>query len=991
MKKIFYLFIVLLSVCQQSFGQQYINIYQDAVVIKQLSTDEVDSMSVTETEPRIVSFWFGGEVFLTYNSAEIDSITVTNRGGAPLSYIGIVGFNSELKTKNIGILSSFTKSQYKSFVSDLPRKDGTILYYAVDSALNMLDNANIETPLKSVNVVTFTDGLDQGSLMLTDKYSSSADYLNALSGRIGQIQVADMSPTFYSVGLRGNDVSNVTLFRQNLQQLASSSENVFELSTISNLRSKFQDIANQIISVSTRQTMSVKVPGVDDGTRMRFVFDGKAAASSELYIEGTFRIQDRCLHDVTYQGIKAVSGKTVQGTQDGIFLTYTFTGMRREAGTALIPTSSVKQYYMYPSSTSWQINSEFSPASSSQRSVSHSGTCVFLILDCSSSLGSDFSRMQQYANEFIDLIADNAEPFELLPPKNVKAALDDTDLVVNVSWDAVKNAQSYNVYRSNSSNGIYTIVAEGITSTSWTDNNPNLLVNQVNSYKISAVLKEIESELSNAAGVVRYEASEYVDLGLPSGTLWATCNIGASSPEDYGDYFAWGETKGYNSGKENFDESTYKWYNGSSSSITKYNYWSNHGVVDNKKELDLEDDAAYVNWGSEWRMPSEIQFDELINSNYTTIESTTLNGVLGHKITSKKNGNSIFLPEKKGYWSRTLSLNNPKNAHRLLLASSVEGVLVGVLEVFNSRNYDFYVRPVRISANQPTNVKAALDDTDLVVNVSWEAVKDVQSYNVYRSNSSNGIYTIVAEGITSTSWTDNNPNLLVNQVNSYKISAVLKEIESELSNAAGVVRYEASEYVDLGLPSGTLWATCNIGASSPEDYGDYFAWGETKGYNSGKKEFSRSTYKWNLEGLLIKYCTKSSEGVVDNKEELDLEDDAAYVNWGSEWRMPSKEQFKELISSKYTTTEWTFQNEVLGYKITSKKNGKSIFLPAAGWRQNGLLIDAGTFASYYGPTLAYSSHTYDCILNTSSSSNISFTTSDYIGRAGGFSVRPVRR
>ena len=334
MKKIISIITVFLSVCLHGFAQQYINLYQDDVVIKQYSTEEIDSMSVSETEPRIVSFWRDGSVFQTYNAADIDSIKVSNRGGAPLSYIGIVGFNNQLQTKDIGILSPATASQYKSFVINLPKRDGTILYYAVDNALDMLEDAHIESPLKSVNVITFTDGLDQGSLMMTDKYGSTAAYLDALGERIAQTKDSELSPNFIALGLRGSDVSDMSQFRQNLQRLASSADNVFEVSSISDLRSKFQDIANQIISVSTRQSMSVRVIGVETGTRMRFFFDGKTAANSELYIEGTFDLQDRSLHDVTYHGIKATSGKTLQGTQDGIFVTYTFTGMRLEAGTS---------------------------------------------------------------------------------------------------------------------------------------------------------------------------------------------------------------------------------------------------------------------------------------------------------------------------------------------------------------------------------------------------------------------------------------------------------------------------------------------------------------------------------------------------------------------------------------------------------------------------------------------------------------------------------
>lgn len=705
MKKIFSLFAVLLSFSIQGLAQQYINLYQDDVVIRQLNTEEIDSMSVTETEPNMINFWYDGKIFLSYNAVDIDSIKVTSQGGAPFSYMGIVGFNDQLYKKEIGILSPSTKSEYTSFVSNLPKKDGTLLYYAVDNALDMLDEANIDSPLKSVHFITFTDGLDQGSLMVTDKYSSSADYLTAMSTRIANAEINNLPVNAYSLGLRGNDVNNITLFRQNLQQLASSPDNVFEVSSISGLRSKLQDIANQIISVSTRQTMSMKIPGIDSGTKVRFVFDGKDAASSQLYIEGTFDLSDRSLHDVTYHGIKATSGKTVQGTQDGIFVTYTFTGMRLEAGTSLLPTSSVKHYYKNPSSSSWQINSEFSPAGNTQRNVSHTGTAIMLVLDSSSSLGSDFSSMQSYANEFINLIASNAEPFDgVSAPTHFRAIYSDDGNSINLTWDASKYAQSYKIYRSSASDGTFTLVAENIIGTSWTDNSP---LDGKNYYRLYAVGYGLTSTYASAYGRNYNQSMSYVDLGLPSGTLWATCNIGANSPEDYGDYFAWGETEGYKSGKTNFSWSTYKWCNGSSSSLTKYNnYSSSYGTVDGKTELDLEDDAAYVNWGLEWRMPSKAQFEELINSSYTTTEWTTLNGVKGRKITSKKNGNSIFLPAagyRSGsslygtgsygiYWSRTLYSDGPNNAWSLDFNSSSI-----YTSYFGYRYCGRSVRPVRLS------------------------------------------------------------------------------------------------------------------------------------------------------------------------------------------------------------------------------------------------------------------------------------------------------
>ena len=155
------------------------------------------------------------------------------------------------------------------------------------------------------------------------------------------------------------------------------------------------------------------------------------------------------------------------------------------------------------------------------------------------------------------------------------------------------------------------------------------------------------------------------------------------------------------------------------------------------------------------------------------------------------------------------------------------------------------------------------------------------------------------------------------------------------------------DWVDLGLPSGTLWATCNVGAETPEDYGDYFAWGET----SPKAVYDMSTYKWyrsddNGYGL-TKYCTTSVcgyNGFTDGKTELDPSDDAATANWGSGARMPTLEQIQELVNT--CTWEWTMRNGVKG-QLGTGPNGNSIFLPAAGYRSREKLSLAGTYGYYW--------------------------------------------
>lgn len=163
-------------------------------------------------------------------------------------------------------------------------------------------------------------------------------------------------------------------------------------------------------------------------------------------------------------------------------------------------------------------------------------------------------------------------------------------------------------------------------------------------------------------------------------------------------------------------------------------------------------------------------------------------------------------------------------------------------------------------------------------------------------------------------------------------------------------KFPVDEYaVDLGLPSGTLWADRNIGADSPEDYGDYFAWGETE----PKDYYDWITYKWCNGDFdqLTKYCTDSQygyNGFADGKTTLEPSDDAATANWGEKWCMPTYDQLSELKS--YCTWAWTTQNGVKGYKVTGP-NGNSIFLPAAGYRYDSELSYAGSRGSYCSSSL----------------------------------------
>ena len=213
---------------------------------------------------------------------------------------------------------------------------------------------------------------------------------------------------------------------------------------------------------------------------------------------------------------------------------------------------------------------------------------------------------------------------------------------------------------------------------------------------------------------------------------------------------------------------------------------------------------------------------------------------------------------------------------------------------------------------------------------------------------------------------------------------------TEVKEVAFEEEADAHEWVDLGLPSGTLWATCNIGAESPEQVGDYFAWGEIETKNG----FNWTHYLLSVgsENTLTKYCTQSewgNEGFTDNLTELEPEDDAATMIWGDKWQMPSLEQVEELSTC---SSIGTTLNGVPGRKVFSKLDPQNvwIFLPNSGWRQARNYNDM-SYGHYWGRTLCSSNSNYATgIYFNSSNLNASNYPNNYDKRCYGRPIRPVR-
>ena len=393
-----------------SVNAQYLHLYKDGSLIKSYVAESIDSMLFdTSSSVYYMDLYNNGTKHRVGNLNRIDDFKI---GGEPIKsgvYLGIVVFSSGLNIQPIGDLNSSTKSTYQNFVSSQTMKGSTHLYYAVENAIGMLKDAKLPEDLTSVSLVTFTDGLDDGSLDMTTKgFVTKDEYLNYLNEQITTTKISNLDINAYTIGFNGGYVKDMAQFEKNLKMLASKEDNAKTVSNISDIENCFKEISDQIYTENHYATVIVTMNGKEHGEIIRITLDGVSdPTKSTKYIEGKF-IRPQCsLSEVKYVGVTCESGNLVDydtKIENTSLYRYVFEDVKANDGSE-IKANNIAFWTYISSSGLWQDTNEGATGYDPEVEPLRKSAVVVFALDCSSSLDTQFSTLKSYANNFINTLA----------------------------------------------------------------------------------------------------------------------------------------------------------------------------------------------------------------------------------------------------------------------------------------------------------------------------------------------------------------------------------------------------------------------------------------------------------------------------------------------------------------------------------------------------------------------------------------------------------
>lgn len=323
-------------------------------------------------------------------------------------YMSILAFNDKLPSQPFMLLNEGSKENFTSFVDGLEMGNATLLYYAVDLSISTMETIRFSKDLSNAVLITFTDGLDQGSLAYMPGYRTSRNYATHLAERIAQTSIQGCQLEAYAIGLKSKDVYDDELFMYNLASLASDEKNISTISNINEMQQKFTDLLENLNKQTTQRVVSINVPMKSHGDKYRFTLDHSSenATASNVWFEGVFNIDNMSLENITYHGFTSTSGTSIRAQRDGIRLLFTLNDCRDLSGDILdVDKNGIDEWQYLPSRDIWIHNVENAKEEDIDIQNIHSSVAIMLALDCSTSLGELFPLVKSTANSFINRLA----------------------------------------------------------------------------------------------------------------------------------------------------------------------------------------------------------------------------------------------------------------------------------------------------------------------------------------------------------------------------------------------------------------------------------------------------------------------------------------------------------------------------------------------------------------------------------------------------------
>ena len=363
-------------------------------------------------------------------------------------YMGIVSFNTKLKILAMQRLFNGSKKTFFDFINSMQMDNATLLYYTVEKCIELLGASNYPQSLNNAILITFTDGLDQGSLAMNPAPKNWRNYATQLHTQINKTKIQGLPLKAYTIGLKSADVLDDEQFMFNLTQLASDDSKAHPVTNIAEVENELTKIYEELNSRTTKRTISITVPMMSDGDKYRLTLDGTDASSSakdsKRWIQGTFNIDDYSLNNITYYGVSSASGTKIKGKLNGLYLTFTFDDCRDETGNILdIKDEDIDEWIYIPSRDDWQHNVEMMREGVIKVEDIKTSAAIMFALDASKSLGDQFPALKTTAINFIKRLLGEYNAVEDIRVEAVEEPQDWSDAeVYNLQGVRVTNPTS---------------------------------------------------------------------------------------------------------------------------------------------------------------------------------------------------------------------------------------------------------------------------------------------------------------------------------------------------------------------------------------------------------------------------------------------------------------------------------------------------------------------------------------------------------------------